>query len=507
MQYDVIIVGAGSAGAVLATRLSEDPQRSVLLLEAGADYPTLETLPDDLKIGWSTGADLLGIDDKHNWRFVGQATALAEPLQVPRGKVTGGTSAINGQVFLRPLPEDFERWVDWGNDAWSFEQVLPYLRRIEADQDFHDEFHGTDGPIPVHRHKIDHLLPEQAAFYQACLAAGFPASADHNHPYATGVGPYPLNNPGGIRYSTALGYLRLARHRLNLTIRPHCLTRRIVFEGQRAVGVEVESSGERFVVKGREIVLSAGAIGSPHLLMLSGVGPASQLQRLGLPVLHDAPGVGQNLRDHPGVHVRWHVKDTVSLPPEDIGPQKVALRYTARNSGLRNDMIMVMRFWSAQRLAVMTVGLNAAVGVGELTLQSADPSVQPRLHYNYLQDAFDRQRLRQGVRLSLDLARHAAFHDIIDRVYQPTDADLASDATLDHWLRRNVITMHHISCTCKMGPATDTMAVVDQFGQVHGLSGLRVVDASILPDCPRANTNVVTMMLGERIADVMRQAQ
>jgi choline dehydrogenase len=505
MQYDVIIVGAGSAGAVLATRLSEDPQRAVLLLEAGTDYPTLDTLPDDLKIGWSTGADLLGIDDKHNWRFMGQATDVAAPLPVPRGKVTGGTSAINGQVFLRPLPEDFERWVDWGNDAWSFQQVLPYFRRLESDQDFQDEFHGSDGPIPVHRHKIDTLLPEQAAFYQACLAAGFPANADHNHPDATGVGPYPLNNPGGIRYSTALSYLRLARHRLNLTLRPHCMTRRIVFEGKRAVGVEVESAGERFVVEGKEIVLSAGAIGSPHLLLLSGVGPASQLQRFGIPVLHDAPGVGQNLRDHPGVHVCWDVRDAFPLPPEDIGPQKVALRYTARGSGLRNDMIMVMRFWNAQRLAVMSVGLYAAVGAGELTLQSAEAHVQPLLHYHYLQDAFDRQRLREGVRLSLRLGQHAAFRDIIDRLRQPTEADLASDATLDDWLRRHVITMHHISGTCKMGPAADAAAVVDQYGHVHGLNGLRVVDASILPDCPRANTNVVTMMLGERMADFMRR--
>jgi choline dehydrogenase len=505
MKYDVIIVGAGSAGAVLATRLSEDRQRSVLLLEAGADYPTLETLPDDLKIGWSTGADLLGIDDKHNWRFVGQATDLAAPLPVPRGKVTGGTSAINGQVFLRPIPEDFERWVDWGNNAWSFQQVLPYFRRIEADQDFQNDFHGTDGPIPVHRHKITHLLPEQAAFYQACLAAGFPANADHNHPEATGVGPYPLNNPGGIRYSTALGYLRLARHRPNLTIRPHCLTRRVLLQGKRAAGVEVESGGERFVAEGHEIVLSAGAIGSPHLLLLSGVGPASQLQGLGIPVLHDTPGVGQNLRDHPGVHVQWHVKEDLPLPPADVGPQKVALRYTARGSGLRNDMIMVMRFWNVQRLAVMSVGLYAAVGAGELTLQSTDPHVQPRLHYNYLQEAFDRQRLREGVRLSLSLARHEAFHDIIDQVYQPTETDVASDAALDHWLRRNVITMHHISGTCKMGPASDAMAVVDQYGHVHGLTGLRVVDAAILPDCPRANTNVVTMMLGERLADFMHQ--
>lgn len=505
MKYDVIIVGAGSAGAVLATRLSEDPQRSVLMLEAGGDYPTLESLPDDLKFGWSTGADLLGIEDRHNWCFVGQATEDSPPMPVPRGKVTGGTSAINGQVFLRPIPEDFERWVDWGNDAWSFQQVLPYLQRIETDLDFQDALHGTTGPIPVRRHPIDALLPEQAAFYQACLAAGFAANPDHNQPSATGVGPYPLNNPEGIRYSTALSYLRLARHRLNLTIRPHCLTRRIVFQGKRAVGVEVESGGETFIVEGNDIVLSAGAIGSPHVLLLSGVGPADQLRNLHLPVIHDLPGVGQNLRDHPAVQVRWTVRPDFPLPPEEVGPQKVALRYTARGAGLRNDMIMVMRFWGVQRLAVMTVGLYLALGAGELTLQSPDPHVQPRLHYNYLQEPLDRQRLREGVRLSVQLATHDAFHDIIDQLYQPTAADLASDAVLDQWLRRNVSTMHHISCTCKMGPPSDEMAVVDQYGHVHGLSGLRIADASIMPDCPRANTNVVTMMIGERLADDIRQ--
>ena len=508
MKYDVIIVGAGSAGAALATRLSEDSHRSVLLLEAGNDYPTLDATPDDLKFGWSTGADLLGIDDAHNWRFEGTATPVAEPLPVPRGKVTGGTSAINGQVFLRPIPEDFERWVDFGNDAWSYEQSLPFLRKIESDRDFQDQndLHGADGPIPVQRHKISDLLPEQAAFYQACRDAGFPDNPDHNRPDATGVGPYPLNNPGGIRYSTALGYLRPTRHRLNLTIRPNCTTQRIVFDGHRAIGVEVESGGQTFLVEGNEIILSAGAIGSPHLLMLSGIGPATQLRPLGIPIIRDVPGVGQNLQDHPGVHVCWRVKDDVTLPPEEVGPQKVALRYTGQGSGLRNDMIMVMRFWGVQRLAVMTVGLYLATGSGELTLQSADLTVQPALNYNHLWEAYDRERLRQGVRLSIELAQHPAYQPILAGLDQPTEVDLASDEALDQWLLRQVITMHHISCTCKMGPASDPMAVVDQYGRVHGITGLRVADASILPECPRANTNVAAMLVGERVADFIRSS-
>ena len=500
MKYDAIVVGAGSAGAIVATRLSEDANRSVLLLEAGPDYPDFERLPDELKYGWGTGAvQVVGPD--HNWNFVGKATDVAEPMLVPRGKVTGGTSAINGQVFLRPIPQDFEYWVSMGNDEWSYEKVLPYFRKIETDTDIHDDYHGSDGPIIVRRHPRSDLLADQTAFYDACLAAGFADNQDHNHPEAMGVGAYPLNNPDGIRFSTALGYLPLARHRLNLTIRPNCMVRRILFEGNRAVGLEVESGGERFTVTGEEIVLSAGPIGSPHLLMLSGVGPADHLNSLGIPVIKDAPGVGQNLRDHPAVHVFWRARDSFPMPPDEVGPQKVALRYTAQGSHLVNDMITVMRYRYIDRLLLMSVGIYLAVGAGEMKLASTDPAVQPVLDYNFLQDPFDRQRMRDGVRLSIKLFESEHFKDIADERVQPKDADLASDDALDDWMRRNVSTMHHISCTAKMGPSSDPMAVVDQYGKVYGIEGLRVADISIMPDCTRANTNIPAMVIGERAAD------
>ena len=506
MKYTHIVVGAGSAGAALATRLSEDPERSVLLLEAGPDYPDLETMPVDLKFGWGTGADFV-VEDEHNWKYTAKSTAKGPAMDVPRGKVTGGTSAINGQVFLRAIPEDFEYWVSMGNDEWSYEQVLPYYRKLETDTDFSDDFHGTEGPIIVRRHPLDELQPDQAAFYNACVAAGYAENPDHNHPDATGVGPYPLNNPEGIRWSTAIGFLSMARHRINLTIRPNCTTRRVLFDDTRATGVEVESGGESFVVNGDEIILSAGPIGSPHLLMLSGIGPADQMAEHGISLVKDVPGVGQNLRDHPTVHVSWRAQPDVPAPPQEVGPQKVALRYTAPGSDIKNDMIKVMRFRKIDHLLVMSVGLYLALGKGELKLQSPDPDVQPSLDYNYLQEPEDRRRLREGVRLCLELVDMKEFEKVVGERVNPDDAALASDNALDEWLMRSVSTMHHISCTAKMGPDSDPMAVVDQHGRVKGVQSLRVVDGSIMPDCTRANTNVPIMMMAERIADFIKAGE
>jgi predicted dehydrogenase (TIGR03970 family) len=519
MKYDVVIIGAGAAGSVLASRLAANPKTSVLLLEAGPDYPDPAQLPDDIKFGHTRFAEAL--DSKHNWALRGTITEEQGEIYVAQGKVVGGGSSINGQAMQRGFPEDFDSWAALGNDEWSYAKVLPYFRKSEHDLDIQDEYHGSDGPMPVRRRQSGAWPAIQKAFRDACVQAGFGTTEDTNGPNPAGVGVTPSNNLDGMRMSVALTHLQPMRRCPNLTVRGGAFVRRILFKGLQAVGVEAESGGQVFTVEADRVVLSAGAIRSPQLLMLSGIGPEDQLQPFGIPIVHALPGVGQQLWNHLSAQMTFKVKDGISLTAH-VDAVHYSLHYTAQGSSAVNDMVLRTSPMVDQRLervpglrtkyltgdvppdrvARISCTLGLPDGAGYVRLASADPGVQPSFHYRYLQHPNDRRRVREGLRLAVRLLESPAYKDVAEYRIHPTDDILADDDALDLWIRQTVGTARHVSGTCKMGPDSDPMAVVDQYCRVKGVQGLWVADASVMPRIPRSGgTHATVIMIGERVVD------
>lgn len=519
MKYDVVVVGGGAAGSVLASRLAEDPNTSVLLLEAGADYPDPANLPDEIKFGHTRYAE--SPDSEHNWALRGTITEEQGEIHVAQGKVIGGGSSINGQAMQRGLPEDFDHWASLGNDEWSYDKILPFYRKMEHDLDIRDDFHGTDGPMPVRRRQSGELPDIQRTFRAACLEAGYSPVEDTNGPNPSGFGVSPTNNLGGMRMSVAVTHLNPMRHCLNLTVRGGVFVRKVLFEGSKAVGVEAESGGETFTVEAERVVLSSGAIRSPQLLMLSGIGPKDQLEQFGIPLVKELPGVGQSLWNHLSAQITFKVKDGVTLIA-DPDAAHFGLHYTSDGSKAVNDMLLrtttvvdereervpgvrtkyLIGDVPADRAARISCTLGLPEGSGYVKLASADPGVQPSFNYCYLQHPDDIRRVREGVRFGVRVLESNEYKDVVDHRISPTDDILADDDAMDLWIRQTVGTARHVSGTCKMGPDSDPMAVVDQYCRVKGIQGLWVADASVMPRIPRSGgVHPTVIMIGERVVD------
>jgi choline dehydrogenase len=506
--YDDIIVGAGSSGAVLAARLSEDPARRVLLLEAGPDYATLESTPRDLCDSTWISVVL------HDWGFKADAVKGRE-IEYPRGKVVGGSSAVNATIALRGVPADYDEWADLGNPEWAWSRVLPYFRKLEDDRDEAGPLHGRGGPIPVRRWKPSELLPLQQAFLDAGRALGFEEVADHNHPEATGIGPWPMNQRNGLRMSTALAYLLPARRRPNLTIRPDRLVNRVILEGSRVVGVEMGGDAGPEIVRGRRITLSAGAIASPAILLRSGIGPREDLAALGIAPVVNLSGVGANLIDHPLCSVGIVPQPGVCDKTQPV--VQVGVRHSALGSEEWNDMQLlmisqadlteipaIMALVGAPMIFAVGFALQRPRSRGRLSLTSSDPRTQPRIELNYLDHPEDMRRMVESTRLAWRVAQWPAIARHAERITILTEDMVASDEFVQSYLHMAVNTIYHPVGTARMGPEGDAGAVVDQHGRVRGVAGLSVVDASIMPNVPRANTNLTCIMIGERVADWMR---
>ncbi len=494
-----LVVGAGSAGAVLAARLSEGGRDEVTLIEAGPDYPSVQALPEDLRDGRKNSMTA------HDWGYRFRPVPGKDPWAFPRGRVVGGSSAVNTCIALRGHPYDFDEWGALGLREWTFRQCLPAFKRLENDLDFSDEWHGSEGPLPLRRHPASELGAWPSAFVEAALRVGYAETVDHNNPeLPCGVGPHAMNKLGGERISVARAYLTAeVRRRANLRIEPDTHAVRIEFAGGRFQALHVRSPRGDERRTADRIVLCLGAIGSPGLLLRSGIGPRREVERLGVTSVIDSPSVGRRLLDHPGVAMllvpRQRFVDT-SQPVI-----QVMARYTSRGSPHPFDMQLQPGAWLPLfGLSFPIVALMANIGKprasGTLRFPSADPLAKPEIEASFLRDAGDRAVALEAIERLWELARQPSMKALASPIY-PDRRTLDRPARIDAFLDRVTGSGYHPAGTVPMtaGPIED--GAVDGRGRLLGAQGVFVADASIMPTIPSANTNLATIMIGERVAE------